>query len=289
MKRRAVGNRLEGPRPPRRRATRPSGPARRNRTASAATGGSQTTAGDGLEVEVGKGGAGTASAWPPETMSASCPVNCPPCSQLGYNPPPTSSDPLVPCAKCGWPDSEVPHLQLAHLATRAEMVRRQGWADLTDPQLTASRWRGCRPRRTIASPGEPGFQRRWNWRERSGGGRGRGRDRAEPGLARATPLRGGHQDILRPPVRRGGGRRGHGGGSGGGSAGVDPLWSGGPACCTSTPSRASFSWAARSSHILTLAMSRAWSIASASSGLTLLSNLTPRGMGRMVSRAADVR
>ncbi|MEA2283472.1 MAG: hypothetical protein QOK21_4079 [Solirubrobacteraceae bacterium] len=41
----------------------------------------------------------------------------------------------MPCAKCGWPDSEVPHLQLAHLATRAEMVRRQGWADLTDPQL----------------------------------------------------------------------------------------------------------------------------------------------------------
>lgn len=64
-------------------------------------------------------------------------MKCPRCSQPGYTPPPTSNDPLVECTKCGWPDSRVPHLRIEHLATRAELVRRKGWAGLTDPQLYA--------------------------------------------------------------------------------------------------------------------------------------------------------
>jgi hypothetical protein len=64
-------------------------------------------------------------------------MNCPRCKEPGYRPPQTPDDPLDRCSKCGWPDSRVPHLRIEHLASRADLVRRQGWASLTDPQLYA--------------------------------------------------------------------------------------------------------------------------------------------------------
>jgi hypothetical protein len=62
-------------------------------------------------------------------------MDCPRCDAPGYDPPATNDALITPCGKCGFPDSDIDHLKIGHLATRAALVRDQGWAQLTDPEL----------------------------------------------------------------------------------------------------------------------------------------------------------